>query len=571
MDEVEPGSALKITPGGVENTRYFDLVGSISAERLTANSSVSLDAWPNEFRGHLQQSVKLHLASDAPVAVMCSGGVDSSLIAAYAKDELPDLQAYVADVSWPTGEGDQAARVCQHLGIPLRRVVVDQSCFLRLWSHAVWHSDASPARPSAVAVLAVARACRADGIKVVLNGEGSDELFGGYGWHQSVYGRWRKRSSQKAFLHAPFLLPWSGEQISRRWMIALDADAVLMPRRLMEHLGTIEPPSDRAFLARGLFDLRYHLPWILHRLDRLGMAASIETRVPFLENGLFDFAFHLPAQAKLQQRHGKWLVKQAAAQRLPADVVFARKKGFPVPGAFSAGTEQLIAGGMLADFMEWPAEVTREIVATLSNQQTLRFQLVGLEQWFRMFFDGQTPEVLAEKLIGLADEAKPKPLKSSRRRELDGQATEARAEKLVGLKRHTHAAPISSGWISSHKLGRFLGPLGRNIPLNIRVFFYGRVRDVGFQNWLAKQAKESGVVGWVRDRSDGSAEAVFEGRHHVIEELLAQSREGRGISEIFVQSRRARTKKQDFWRRKRVDAPGPRTVGRTGNANAEDN
>jgi asparagine synthase (glutamine-hydrolysing) len=563
MDEVEPGSVLKITPGAVERTRYFDLVGSISAERLTANSSVSLDAWPNEFRGRLKESVTLHLESDAPVAVMCSGGVDSSLIAAYAKDQLPGLQAYVADVSWPNAEGDQAARVCQHLGIPLRRIVVDQSCFLRLWPHAVWHSEASPLRPSAVAVLAVARACHADGIKVLLNGEGSDELFGGYGWHQSVYGRWRTRSSQKAFLRAPFNLPWSSEQISSRWMIALDADPVLMPRRLMEHLGTIEPPSDRAFLARGLFDLRYHLPWILHRLDRLGMAASIETRVPFLENGLFDLAFHLPARAKLQQRHGKWLVKQAAAQRLPADVVFARKKGFPVPLAFSSGTERLIADGMLADFMQWPAETTREIVATLSNQPGLRFQLVGLEQWFRMFFDGQSPELLAEKLNGLAHEAKPRSLKTSRSRKVDGQAPEALAEKRIGLKRHTRVAPISSGWFGLYNLGRFLGPLRRNIRLNIRVFVYGKVQNAGFQNWLAKRAKETGLVGWVRNRSDGSAEAVFEGKYHAIEELLAQCRAGPTVSELIVQSRRARCKRQDFWRRKSVKAPGARTVQKT--------
>ena len=376
---------LKITPGGVEKSRYFDLVGSISAERVTANSSVSLDAWQNEFRKHLQQSVKLHLASDAPVAVMCSGGVDSSLIAAYAKDQLPDLQAYVADVSWPNAEGDQAARVCQHLGISLRRIALDQTSFLRLWPHAVWHSDASPARPSAVAVLAVARACRADGIKVVLNGEGSDELFGGYRWHQSVYGRWRKRSSQKAFLRAPFLLPWSGEQISSRWMIALDADAVLRPRRLMEHLGAIEPPSDRAFLARGLFDLRYHLPWILHRLDRSGMAASIETRVPFLENSLFDFAFYLPARAKLQKRHGKWLVKQAAAQRLPADVVFARKKGFRYRSHFQRGPSNSSPAECLPISWEWPAEVTREIVATLKNNQLFVSSWLALNSGFAVF------------------------------------------------------------------------------------------------------------------------------------------------------------------------------------------
>jgi asparagine synthase (glutamine-hydrolysing) len=196
-------------------------------------------------------------------------------------------------------------------------------------------------------------------------------------------------------------------------MVAIDADGVLLPRRLMDSLGAIGTPSDRAFLGRGIFDLQYHLPWILHRHDRLGMAASLEMRVPFLENGLFDFAFHLPRWAKFQRGQGKWLVKQVAVQRLPADIVFAPKKGFPSPTEFSAGTQQLIDGGMVAEFMQWPAETTRQIIADLAGDGHLRFQLVGLEQWFRIFFDGQTPESLSEKLLDLAEEAKPKTAKAS--------------------------------------------------------------------------------------------------------------------------------------------------------------
>ena len=118
----------------------------------------------------------------------------------------------------------------------------------------------------------------------------------------------------------------------------------------------------------------------------------------------------------------------------------------------------------------------------------------------------------------------------------------------------THVAPISSRWFSLYCLGRFLGLFGRNIRLNIRVFVYGKVQNTGFQNRLAKRAKKTGVVGWVRNRSDGSAEAVFEGRYRAVEELLAQCRAGPRVSELIVQSRRARCKRPDFWRRKSVKA-----------------
>jgi hypothetical protein len=125
---------------------------------------------------------------------------------------------------------------------------------------------------------------------------------------------------------------------------------------------------------------------------------------PFLENEMFDFAFHLPRRAKLHRSVGKWLVKQAAAEVLPTDVVYARKKGFPLPNEFSLGTQRLLAG-MVGEFLQWPADTTQEIIAMLGKDEHLRFHLVGLELWFRLFFGGETPEALGEKLAGLAEDA----------------------------------------------------------------------------------------------------------------------------------------------------------------------
>ena len=91
----------------------------------------------------------------------------------------------------PEVKGIKPEHVGRHLGLQVRRVLVDQACFLKLWPYAVWHSDAPPTHPSDAALLAVGQACRADGIKVLLTGEGSDELFGGYLWQRSTHERWR--------------------------------------------------------------------------------------------------------------------------------------------------------------------------------------------------------------------------------------------------------------------------------------------------------------------------------------------------------------------------------------------
>jgi asparagine synthase (glutamine-hydrolysing) len=191
-------------------------------------------------------------------------------------------------------------------------------------------------------------------------------------------------------------------------MLALDADGALLPKRLFSLLAPVEPEADRAFLAHCLFDLYQLLSWILDRHDRMGMAASIEMRVPFLENGLFDFAFHLPRRAKLHNKTGKWLVKQAAAEILPHDVVYAPKTMFRVPNRFSGGTEGLLIGGMLSEMLEWPANTTQEIINSLSDDGGLRFSLVSLELWARVFFGGESPATLAEQLAALVGDSSAK-------------------------------------------------------------------------------------------------------------------------------------------------------------------
>jgi asparagine synthase (glutamine-hydrolysing) len=439
--ELEPGCLWKITAKGVEKRRYFHVLTAVDVDRLARGAAVDPEVFVSSFSDHLKRSVRLHLESDVPLAAMCSGGVDSSLIAAYAKEQVGDIKAYVADVSWPGGEGAQAARVGRHLQIPVHRVKVDQSCFLNLWPQTVWHSDGPPTHPSDPALLAVAETCRSHGIKVLLTGEGSDELFGGYDFLRATYKSWCQlrswrllfapRASKQILASAPFarMAAPTDPRLRNRLTVALDSEP--LPQRLLDLLKDIEPDADRAFLAHSFYSLYDHLSWILHRHDRMGMAASMEMRVPFLENDMFDFAFHLPRRAKLQDGIGKWVVKRAAERVLPENIVYARKKGFPVPVSFSRGTQRLLIGGKLAELMDWSGEATDEIVNLLRRDGFLRFQVVGLELWARIFFGGEAPAALAEKLIAFAGD----------RVRRQGNRSRVRAR---GARRRPHVSPSQS-------------------------------------------------------------------------------------------------------------------------------
>ena len=143
----------------------------------------------------LLESVRMHLASDVPLATLCSGGIDSGLVTACVTRQRPGTHAYVANVvanvAGDVFEGPRAQRVTEHLGVELHRVDVGREDLLRLWPVATWFADKPDYTASEMPMLAIARACRTDGVKVLLSGEGADELFGGYRRHEDTYKMWR--------------------------------------------------------------------------------------------------------------------------------------------------------------------------------------------------------------------------------------------------------------------------------------------------------------------------------------------------------------------------------------------
>ena len=408
------GTWMRVGVEGVVRHRYFDLTSALDPMRLVeSDRKFDFRAGTERLAQALQESVDLHLASDSPIAAMCSGGVDSSLIAAYAHDRLPNLVGYVADVPPGSGEGGQAELVGRHIGIPIRRITVERPDYLRLWALAIRHLDGPTYHPSEPALLAVAQACRSDGIKVLLTGEGADELFGGYEPHMAAYKRWRNRRLFGWLIRKGRRVDWemlpvhsetsSGDYTTGlRRALALDANRYVAPGIAFGRMSAVSDSAHRAFIVNGLADIEGHLAWLLHRHDHMGMAASIEMRVPFIENALIDMALHLPFRAKRRGRQSKWLEKQVARQRLPDRVVFAKKKGFPMPHHYTAGTEQLLVGGLLSDLLGWSSTTTAAVVEALGQAQWLRFDAVALEIWLRQALAGETAEETGERLVALA-------------------------------------------------------------------------------------------------------------------------------------------------------------------------
>ena len=372
------------------------------------------------FQDKLKKSVSRHLIGDVPIATTCSGGVDSGLIAAFAREANPDMVAYVVDAPVGSGEGALGDRVGRHFGIEVRQVPVDRERFLRLWPHAVWYgatSDRPSNYPNAPLSLALSEACRADGYKGLLMGTGADGLLGEHRGLYVNYRNWRRlswfnrlaplRTYRRRLSHLR-RMPLSdmaapgNPTLHLKLAMTHDSDYGLLAGRLLEKLTRLENDWDRVFLADCLLHFCISTPHLLHRHERMSAAAGVEMRWPFLDNDFVDFAMHLPRHGKLRGREGKWVAKQVATSILPQDAALSRKTGFSVPLAYYAGSERLLLDGMLAEQFGWSAASNREFVSELCREDNLRFFAVGLELWLRLYFADESADTLGERLVALA-------------------------------------------------------------------------------------------------------------------------------------------------------------------------
>ncbi|WP_445167261.1 asparagine synthase (glutamine-hydrolyzing) [Mycolicibacterium sp. Dal123E01] len=343
------GHRLVVTrDGGVRVSAYWELASQASGRTVTAEEAVDL------VEQALRTSVRDNLVADVPVGVYLSGGIDSSLLTAMTRRENPGQLLHTFGASFGDERYDEtvwARKVAELNGTTHHDVVVTADDFMNNWGKLSWQRDGPLSEPADVAVFRLAQLAR-EQVKVVLSGEGSDELFAGYPKYKFAGAtRWLGAVPSLGLLgRLESALPASKARL-RIAMRAMDESTYderlrgwFAPFTVAERSRMTGRPSLRgapAAYSTGRGDaLRRMLyadtvVWLaenlLERGDRMSMAASLETRPPFLDHRLVDLAFDLPSSVKIRDRKTKWVVKQVAHRYLPADIVDRRKVGFKVP------------------------------------------------------------------------------------------------------------------------------------------------------------------------------------------------------------------------------------------------
>ena len=428
IEAVVPGTLKKIKADESTTVSYYDILNDVEPRRIVRAKRRKFEDCVNEFESLFSASVRAHLVSDAPLAAMCSGGLDSSLITAFAKMSKPDIEAYVADVAGlKDSEADRAEKVCGHLGVPLHKIKVDQEKFLRCWPLAVYRNDEPNFFTQNILSMIVCDAVSRDGFKVLLTGEGSDELFGGYDWQRDFYRVWRIRRLRAAMLPDIKILRVLGRifsnlsppdlsrlsrdplQSSRiRWpgqnptgqFCAIDAgQRSFRQAALFKKIADVTPLEERAFLACCFEDIYAHLRTSLSSHEKMAMSYSVEARLPFLENQLIDFGLHLPFRAKYHKGVAKCIVKALGETVLPYEIVHAKKIGYGINDEFWKNTAGLLKNGSVAELFKWGAREMDAILEHAASDRLLLFNLVSMELWARIFFAGETPDGLGEQLL----------------------------------------------------------------------------------------------------------------------------------------------------------------------------
>lgn len=324
-----PGETVVIADGHIVDRRRRAALPDGGPESISEEAALArLDA-------ALEQSVDLHQRSDVPYGMFLSGGTDSAaVLAMMARLNDRPVLAFTAgfDVPGAADEREAAARAAAAAGARHVTLNVTRDDVFRHLPEIVACMDDPVADYAIIPTWFLARRAVQD-VKVVLSGEGGDEIFGGYGRYRSAMRPWwlggKAMRAHGAFDRLDVL-----RSPPRFWRDGIEAAAA----------AAATPGRTRLQAAQAL-DVADWLPNdLLTKLDRCLMAHAVEGRTPFLDTGIAAAAFRLPDAMKVRDGQGKWILRQWLAKHFPASEPFRKKQGFTVPvGAWIADAADRLA------------------------------------------------------------------------------------------------------------------------------------------------------------------------------------------------------------------------------------
>jgi len=436
-----PGHVLVWREGKIGIERYWNLSFAKSDERL------SDDQYVERFDELFRECVESHLMSDVPLGMFLSGGIDSSAIAAVMSGMTrePIKTFSVAFAEREANELEFARAVARAYKTDHHEIIVSPEQYFDVLPTLIYHEDEPLAHPSSVPLYFVSKLAR-DHVKVVLTGEGSDELLAGYPKYRttmynlklgrayhSVMPAAARRLVERAIgslgvgsrlrqkLIRTFLcLPPTLEQIyfDNFGVYSIARQQRLFTPKTRSRMRDDNPyraeinyigKSDAESLLDQLLDadIKTYLHELLMKQDQMSMATSIESRVPFLDHHMIEFAAALPVRMKLRGLTTKYVLRQAMKNVLPPEILTRKKMGFPTPvsawfrGKFRHVIEEYVLSPRAIERGIFNEDYVRELAARHQageKHEERLWMLVNMEIWHRRFIDGENTSKQPERM-----------------------------------------------------------------------------------------------------------------------------------------------------------------------------
>jgi asparagine synthase (glutamine-hydrolysing) len=430
-----PGHVLTWRDGEVSIRRYWDV--DFSKEAEVRDDKTYIEQWSELFR----ESVRLRLMADVPLGMFLSGGIDSSAIAAVMSGMVkePIKTFSVAFKEREANELAYARLVADAYETNHHEIVVSPEQFFAALPQLVWHEDEPLAHPSSVALYFVSKLA-AEHVKVVLTGEGSDELLAGYGryrrtiWNLALGrrynqlipgiardtirkqiermlpgGRMRQKLMRTFLVLSPELESIYFDNFAvfpapmqQRMFTPETSDRIHEIDPYVELRRLLERTRDLSLLDGLLYaDIKTYLHELLMKQDQMSMATSLESRVPFLDHKLVEFTARMPDKMKLRGATTKYVLRESMKGVLPEAILRRSKMGFPVPigawfrGQFKSVVDEYVLGERALARGIFAPEFVRNLVSLHQageDHSERLWALVNFEMWLRRFFD-QDPQM----------------------------------------------------------------------------------------------------------------------------------------------------------------------------------
>ncbi len=389
-----PGCMAELRAGSpIQVKRWWSLTDREMATRTEAD-------WSGEFLDLFEDAVRLRLRSDVPFGAFLSGGVDSTSVVGFmARNMDRPVRTFSIGFDDPRFDETASAQLAASRFGTNHIAEIVESDMVSAWSNVIWHLDQPHGDVSFMPTRRVAELASRH-VKVVLTGDGGDELFAGYDKHRDFFAH-RPETETDAQFRAAYLgnISLFDPAEKRRLYLPEFAEEVdeAAPANLLKSHFDQSAHWDRLNQALNI-DMQLLLPGNnLVKPDRMGMAEAVEARTPMLDYRMMEFAFTMPAEFKLRDGETKYLFKKSVAPMIGADLAYRKKQMFTVPigewfkDRLAPVARSTLLGNdsitrTLFDSSRVGAYLDAHVAGTENRTREIR-ALMAIELWAREFLD----------------------------------------------------------------------------------------------------------------------------------------------------------------------------------------